>query len=158
MPRSLADKRVVHDAQGPFAAASPLLAVRPHPAPPALTYKHPPEHSEEGARYKVRVEHETEVLEAEETVRILTALGFHQVWRYQKHRQSYQLGDVRVELDELPFATFIEFEGEPAAIDAAARRLGFGADDYITATYRDLFCELRGSNDPGDMLFEDESA
>jgi hypothetical protein len=45
------------------------------------------------------------------------------------------------ELDETPIGTFLELEGSRAAIDRAARGLGFGPADYIVETYVALFIE-----------------
>ena len=157
-PRSFEDNRVYDDEQLSFARCQRLLRLRSTQGRHLLTFKHPPEHGAQGTRYKVRVEHQCEVSDADEMEKILIALGYHQTWRYQKYRQSYELGGVHVEIDELPFATFIELEGPPAEIDAAARKLGYGPQDYSTATYRELFCRLKGSDEPGDMLFEGADA
>ncbi|MDQ7007382.1 MAG: class IV adenylate cyclase [Acidobacteriota bacterium] len=154
VPRSFEDNRVYDDEHLSFARGRRLLRLRSTQGRHLLTFKHPPEHSEEGARYKVRVEHQCEVSDAEEMEKILLALGYHQTWRYQKYRQSYELDGVHVEIDELPFATFIELEGPPEGIDSAARKLGYGPADYSTATYRELFCRQVGSDEPGDMLFD----
>lgn len=156
-PRSFEDNRVFDDERLTFAKEQRLLRLRTTHGRHVLTYKHPPEHSEEGARYKVRLEHETEVADAEEADKIIRSLGFHQIWRYQKYRQTYELDGIHVELDELPFATFLELEGAPEEIDRVAKKLGFSAGDYMTETYRELQCEFVGSDEPGDLLFEEDS-
>jgi adenylate cyclase class 2 len=53
-------------------------------------------------------------------------------------------------LDETPIGNFLEIEGDPAGIDAAAARLGFARSDYITDSYHRLFL-LSGRS--GDMVF-----
>jgi len=89
-------------------------------------------------RHKVKTEHETAVADAEALEQILAGLGFKPVYRYQKYRSAFRLGAVEALVDETPLGTFIELEGAPDEVDRAAAALGATADDYITATYREL--------------------
>ena len=82
-------------------------------------------------------------------------MGFRPGWRYQKHRETHQLGDAEALLDETPIGVFIELEGAGDAIDRAAAALGFTPQDYITKTYRALAEDLAGGGDPGDLVFPD---
>ncbi|MGA8072549.1 MAG: hypothetical protein WB995_03685, partial [Candidatus Acidiferrales bacterium] len=79
-------------------------------------------------------------------------------FRYEKYRTEYRLAklkDLHLDLDETPIGDYLELEGSPAAIDRAAKLLGFKAADYITATYWDLYvadCRGRGIT-PSDLVF-----
>jgi adenylate cyclase class 2 len=105
-------------------------------------------------RHKVRNEDETTVGDAGATAQLLHNLGFTPYWRYQKYRTVYTLGDLAICLDETPIGCFVELEGPPEQIDAAAERLGFTPDQYVRETYRTLHerdAQRRG--DPiGDLL------
>ncbi len=153
-PRGFEDNRVYDNAERSFSRDWRLLRLRSTRGRHILTYKHPPERSEEGTRYKVRMEHETEIANLEGIQEILRAIGYEEIWRYQKQRQRYELDGVILELDEMPFGVYLELEGAPADIDRVAAALSFSRDDYIQATYRELYCAKTGSDDPGDLLFE----
>ncbi len=114
------------------------------------------------ARHVVRRETELEVASAAALTQILESLGFKAWFRYEKYRTTYTLPpsvrwakNLLIELDETPIGTFVEIEGPPAAIDRAARLLGFSSRDYLTATYLQLYlddCRRRRAR-PGHMLF-----
>lgn len=110
------------------------------------------------SRYKIKEEAEIKVTSAGELARILEALGLQPGFRYEKFRTTYSLPGVpgvRIELDETPVGTYIELEGPIAAIDRAARLLGYSPEDYLTDSYGGLYaaaCRLLGQK-PGDMLF-----
>ncbi|UCF67243.1 MAG: class IV adenylate cyclase [Acidobacteriota bacterium] len=155
-PRYFEDNRVYDDVSESLKSRERLLRLRTVGEHHVLTFKTPPVEEGEPARYKVRLEHETRIGDPAVIDSILTALGYRTTYRYQKFRQRYRMDDVIVELDETPIGVFIELEGPPAAIDAAASRLGFGSADYITKTYRTLHVETAGSDPPGDMVFSPE--
>jgi adenylate cyclase class 2 len=149
--------------------ASTLGKCRPiMDAAAVLTYKRPPILSRKskgtGRQQKIRsafkINDEAQVLVAgaEQMARILRALGFHPVFRYEKLRTTYTLPAVRwlkIELDETPVGIYLELEGPMAAIDRGARLLGYRRQDYLKETYGSLYladCRRRGQK-PGDMLF-----
>jgi adenylate cyclase class 2 len=105
---------------------------------------------------KLREELESGVERGEMLLRLLGELGYTPRWRYQKYREEFLLDGVIVALDETPVGTFIELEGEEAAIAAAARGLGRGPADYILASYRALFLEYREAHrlTTSDMVFQ----
>src|SRR5262245_5517595 len=107
--------------------------------------------------HKVRIERETSVGEPEAMSEVLVELGFSPVYRYQKYRSTFEVDDVAVFLDETPLGCFLELEGEAAAIDRLAARLGFGPKDYILESYRELHRDavVAGSALPGDLLLPD---
>lgn len=118
-----------------LARSDRLLRLREVHGSALLTFKGPVpgEH-----RHKVKTEHETEVADAEALRQILHGLGLAPVYRYQKYRATFQLGDVEAAVDETPLGTFVELEGPPAGIDRAAAALGASAEEFIRGTYRDL--------------------
>lgn len=156
-PQCFEDNRVYDNRERDFSREWRLLRLRSTRGKHTLCFKHPPERTQAGILYKVRIEHETDVDDLESMELILQAIGYEQVWHYQKYRQRYELDGVILELDELPFGVFLEFEGEPEAIDRVAGNLGFQTRDYIKATYRELFCQYKGEEEPGDLLFEGSS-
>jgi adenylate cyclase class 2 len=134
-------------------AGRSLLRVRRSGGQSLLTYKGAPA----SGRHKSREELETPVGRPDELEAILGRLGFAPVFRYEKFRTEYRRGRQPglVTLDETPIGVFLELEGAPAWIDAAARALGFTERDYILASYAALYCEHcrdRGT-EPGNMLF-----
>lgn len=106
-------------------------------------------------RHKVRIEHETSVDRPEALERILLGLGLAPGYRYQKYRSEFRLGALHVCLDETPVGCFVELEGDPHEIDLAAEKLGFSQADYVRESYRELHEKATGSDEPGDMVFDD---
>lgn len=112
----------------------------------------------EGGAYKVRRELECGVKEPEIAGRILEALGYRPWFRYEKYRSTYRLRglpSLSVEFDETPAGDYLELEGPPAAIDKAARLLGYGPKDYLTTSYYEIFLQERDRRGlaPDAMLF-----
>ena len=106
-------------------------------------------------RYKQRLEREVRIDKLDEMLSHLRCLGFRPGFRYEKYRTSFRLPGVHVELDETPVGTYLELEGTPAAIDAAAHRLGFTRAEYRNETYWGVYaadCKRRGVR-PSNMLF-----
>jgi adenylate cyclase class IV len=101
----------------------------------------------DGGRYKVRDEREVRLDDAGAGAHLLEAFGLGPRFRYEKYRTTYCIegrgGALVAELDETPIGTFLELEGNQAAIDRAARGLGFGPADYIVETYVALYIEKR---------------
>jgi adenylate cyclase, class 2 len=113
-------------------------------------------------RFKERPEIETDVKDGPEAGRLMEALGLRVVFRYEKWRTLYRRrGDpehAEVAYDETPIGTYLELEGPRRWIDEAARALGFGRREYITASYGRLYlewCQARGQ-EPSDMIFASE--
>jgi adenylate cyclase class 2 len=97
--------------------------------------------------YKVREEIQTDIQDGRAALDILGRLGFSVTFRYQKYREKFLLGDLKIVLDETALGNFIELEGKSAEIDEAARRLGYSPADYITMSYLGLYlehCRARG--------------
>ena len=123
-----------------------------------LTSKAPP-HSQQNkkqSRYKIRAEREQVVsTSSRQYAKTLTSLGFRPTFRYDKFRTTFRLPNLHLDLDETPAGTYLELEGNPKAIDRAAKALGFTKKHYLRATYWDLYaaaCRRRGTK-PKNMLF-----
>jgi adenylate cyclase, class 2 len=101
---------------------------------------------------KVKEEREVRVADFEETLAILKTLGYLPNFRYQKYRRNFDLEGTVASLDETPIGCFLEVEGEPEAIRAAAAKLGLTLAQGMTQSYRDLF---RAFHPKGDMVFKD---
>jgi adenylate cyclase class 2 len=86
-----------------------------------LTYK---EKIKNDTGVKQKIEYETAVSDVESTERIIELLGYKLTAVYEKRRKYWQLDDVEVVLDELPFGLFMEIEGTVATIEAAQKKLG----------------------------------
>jgi adenylate cyclase, class 2 len=71
--------------------------------------------------------------------KLFEALGYEVVVIYEKFRQEYRLGDVKVMLDELPYGDFIEIEApSKALIDGVAQILGLDRTKGIETNYLGL--------------------
>ena len=155
----------------PLRAIRAVLRLRHYGRRWVLTYKGTPEAD---TRYKSRVEYESGIAHPEAIRLILGALELVPVFRYQKYRTQFvertalkrakssaksakRVSKPRFEisLDETPIGIFIELEGSRAAIDRAAKALGFSVAHYSTASYGALYleqCKAQGV-EPGEMVF-----
>src|SRR5437867_3611891 len=86
---------------------------------------------------KKRQEIQTPIGDPHATARLLEQLGFIQWLRYQKRRQSWQLENCRIELDELPhLGRFVEIEGpSEAAVMNCREKLNLSSHTLIKASY-----------------------
>jgi adenylate cyclase, class 2 len=91
----------------------------------------------------LKTREETEIIVNDPTAAtaLLQRLGFAQTLAFQKRRESWRLGDCRIEVDELPhLGHFIEIEGPtPAAIEHARRTLNLHDHPLITESYIAMF-------------------
>jgi adenylate cyclase class 2 len=152
--RAFEDNRLFDLPDGALARGGRLLRLRVCAGRAVLTGKGPAPPAAPG-RYKVRTEAETGVADPEALVQALAAAGLAVRWRYQKWRREYRLAGASVVVDEIPHGTWIEIEGEPAAIETVAARMGFDASSFETTTYREIHerrCAERGVP-PLDMVF-----
>ncbi len=142
----------------PKSRDTPALLTYKGPARRSRASKNPAEKSKRSKRFKIREEIEVTFTGTEQLNGILLALGLRPTFRYEKFRTTYSIPSIRnlkVEFDETPVGLYIELEGSPAAIDRAAKLLGYSLGDYITQTYGALYledCRRRGAK-PTDMLF-----
>ena len=102
-----------------------------------LTYKGPGE-DRDGVRQ--RQELEFTVSDFDTARLFLEALGYHVIFMYEKYRATYELENVLVVLDEMPYGNFAEIEGpDGGSIQAAAGRLDLDWQRRILESYTVLF-------------------
>jgi adenylate cyclase class 2 len=149
-PRHLEDNVLLDDARSTLMESGRTLRLRRTEGGTVLTFKGL-RRDREGVRSRREIEVKAPAEEAEALQAVLQAIGFAPTFRYQKYRETYRLGDLEIVVDETPIGTFLELEGPPARIHAAAAALGVGPRDYITDSYAGLFFASGGK---GDMVFK----
>jgi adenylate cyclase class 2 len=108
-----------------------------------LTYKRPIK-SKNGA--KREIEYEIEFKDkSEQTENILKLMEFSPVSSYERFQTKWQIGGVKVTLDEYPYANFIEIEGAFSKIKKLTQDLGFKIKESLTKPVDTLFKEWRES-------------
>jgi adenylate cyclase, class 2 len=120
-------------------ARKELLRLRKYGSAWTLTHKS----AGRKGRHSSRVELETSVADGRTMDAILRALGYAPSFRYEKFRAEWTDGKGQVVVDETPIGNFCEIEGPPRWIDATAKKLGVGREDYITKNYATLFAEWK---------------
>jgi len=92
-----------------------------------------------------RFEAEVEVSDLETMDVILQRLGYDAALVYEKYRRTYTLDGAEVVLDELPFGTFTEIEGDAANIERLVEALGLCACRRMAGSYVDIFGDVKAS-------------
>jgi adenylate cyclase class 2 len=93
---------------------------------------------------QLREEIEFGVDDPQAALEFLRGLGYRPIGLYEKYRETFDLGECQVMLDELPFGSFVEIEGPSAeALHRAADRLGLRWERQIRQSYLELFEGLR---------------
>lgn len=75
--------------------------------------------------------------------RILQLMNFSPVSSYEKYRTTFKNTFVKATIDEYPFATFLELEGDEIKIKEFARILGLNFQDNLIKPVDTLFQEWR---------------
>ncbi len=137
--RVLEKNHIFDSADGRLRAAGSALRLRV--ATPAeggapttvLTFKGPVE----PGRLKRRQEVEVAVSDAGLALELLAAVGFVESLVYTKRRESYRLGDCRIELDEVPdLGCFVEIEGpDESAISRVQDLIGLAGVAHQPRSY-----------------------
>jgi adenylate cyclase class 2 len=109
-----------------------------------LTYKEPPAKMGD-AEIPDRFEAEVEVSDFDAMDTILNKLGFSPSMIYEKYRTTYELDDVEIVLDEMPYGHFVEIEGTADAIRKAVEELNLTDAPRLRANYIRLFENVRHS-------------
>ena len=101
-----------------------------------LTYKG----AKEKSNFKKRQEIETEIIDAESTQKLLSALGYEKILVVEKKRRLWQLNRCTIALDQLPFlGDFVEIEGpNNEEIADVQRSLGLAELPHIEKSYAQL--------------------
>jgi len=151
-PRSF-ERNVLYDyPEGFLSCSGCLLRVREVGGRGLLTFKGKPQADRS---FKVRPEYETALEKPREMRVILENIGLRKRFVYEKYRTEYSAGDAILCLDELPFGTFLEIEGDPENIRSVASELKIEEESFIKDSYAALYsqhCEERGQR-AGDMVF-----
>ena len=129
-----------------------LLRLREKQGVAVLTVKRPPKDMQP-TMLKVFEEIETQVSDPGAMRESLLAIGFIDVFGYEKVREKWRYMDCVVCLDTLPFGDFIEIEGTDMTVNACADALGIGGGETTKQTYHGLNIEYR----PGEGLEPDEN-
>jgi adenylate cyclase class 2 len=153
------EKNVLYDLPGQrLRRRGALLRVRQYGTKWTVTYK---DRSTVGpGRHKSRREIETAVQDGQALAAILENVGFKASFAYEKFRTEWSDGTGHVVIDETPIGNFGEIEGPPRWIDQIAARLGIPKEQYITASYAELFLswKRRTRSKARHMLFSEVSA
>lgn len=108
-----------------------------------LTFKGPNQVQD---RVSIRQEIEFQVSDFESARHFLEALGYQVLVIYEKYRTTYQVYDLMVTLDEMPFGNFIEIEGPDAdQVEEGAKLLKLDWHERSTASYLALFYQFRAA-------------
>ncbi len=116
-----------------------LLRLRKYGSEWLLTHKA----KGKSGRHKTRVENETKIADGAKMEAILRALGFSPTFLYEKFRAEWSDGKGHVVVDQTPISNFGEIEGPSRWIDRTAKRLQIPRNNYITATYSELFFQWK---------------
>jgi adenylate cyclase class 2 len=120
--------------------ASEVLRLR-QDAQARLTFKG---QGREQAGARLRQELEFSVSDFDTAWQVLLALGFEPYMMYEKYRATYQLGEVLVTLDEMPFGEFAELEGpDGETIRRTAGQLGLDWAARSLESYTALFDRVK---------------
>src|SRR5271157_6531985 len=109
-----------------------------------LTYK---DNSQQIAGALSRREIEFVVDDFDSAKQFIEALGYEVVFIYEKYRMTFEYKGAHIMLDELPYGTFVEIEGELEMLRPIAEELGLDWGKAIPASYHTLFerlCNSRG--------------
>jgi adenylate cyclase class 2 len=150
--RRLLDDRLFDTADQTLRGRGEALRVRHDTARGLLTFKGRVQPS----AVKSREEIEAVVADAGATEDLLRALGYRCWFRAEKYREEHDLDGCTAMIDDTPIGVFVELEGAPEAIAAAASALGRSRADYVLDSYPRLFfawCEAHG-RPFGDMVFD----
>lgn len=104
-----------------------------------LTYKG---ELQKSRKFKVRNEYETEVKNQHQLKKIISSLGFRQIFTYQKYRSEFRTKNLKIFLDETKAGKFIEFEGKREDIVRFTKKMGFSKKDFIKTDYITLLKEI----------------
>jgi adenylate cyclase class 2 len=141
-PRVLERNLRFDDPAGHLTRTGQVLRLR-QDARARVTYKDESRYDGQNS-VRTRFEAEVEVSDFDAMRTIFERVGFQVAMIYEKYRTTYHLGAVEVTLDELPYGSFVEIEGDEAAIRVALDALDLTSARVIGLSYTNLFDVLRG--------------
>ncbi len=94
--------------------------------------------------YRIRREIEFEAVGNGDTIQALfDALGYQPVWHYEKRREVFLWNTVEIDLDQMPYGWFAEFEGQPDVIEALVTELNWINKPRVLLSYQEIFQAVR---------------
>jgi len=92
------------------------------------------------AKVKIMQEDEIAVEDYEAMEKILVAIGLQEIYRYEKHRLSFVLLDVRFEFDTFPnIPTYLEIETTDVKIlEKYVEKLGYSMKDVVSFSGKEV--------------------
>jgi adenylate cyclase, class 2 len=124
-----------------------------------LTHKRQADQDDGDLRYKTRIETESLVEDCDAVAEIFGQLGYGPVFRYEKFRTEWEMGEGHLVIDETPIGVWAELEGAPEWIDRMLEHLGIAAELCSTESYGKLFLRWKDENaSPAEHLTFDEVA
>ena len=125
---------------GTLRAAGRVLRLR-RDTEARLTYKGPGQ-NDQGILDRQEIEFVVD--DFEKAGKFLEALGYQQSMAYEKYRTTYEMENVAIMLDELPYGKFVEIEGETnEQIQAVVQKLHLDESAAINNSYTGLFENIR---------------
>jgi adenylate cyclase class 2 len=144
------------DRDGSLGKSASVLRLRLDTAA-RLTYKGPSVF-EAGVRDRLEIEFVVSDFYAARS--FLEALGYQVIMTYEKYRAMYNLGEVTITLDELPYGCFVEIEGpDVESLRQVNQQLGLDWDAAVPESYSEIFARLKRAKgwDFRDLSFENFS-
>lgn len=138
-PETFEDNMIL-DRRGELRTKGSLLRVRKFGRYTLVTFKGPVSFD---GNVKSREEVQTGMESFDLAIQLFDALGYKPVFRYQKFREVWRLGDVEVVLDRTPIGDYFEIEGTLDTIRSTAELLGLNLDEGLRASYADLYRQQR---------------
>jgi adenylate cyclase class 2 len=124
-----------------------ILRLRHYGERCTVTHKRQADGGDGDLRYKTRIETESLVDDGDALAEIFTQLGYRAVFRYEKFRTEWEMGEGHLVLDETPIGVWAELEGPPAWIDGMLDKLCIAPELRTTESYGKLF--LRWKEETG---------
>jgi predicted adenylyl cyclase CyaB len=130
--------RILDGQDAPLQRGSQVLRVRTA-GTNTLTWKGPAA-GQDPYGHKAREELEVVFADdgAETLLALLDRLGFREVLRYEKRRETWRWQGAVIALDHLAFGDFVEIEGEAGAIQHVLRVLHLDGEPLETRSYAEL--------------------
>jgi adenylate cyclase class 2 len=186
-PRTFESNTLYDTAARTLRESRELLRIRRYGDHWTLTHKRVPAQSPDSdpnadARYKIRIETETELSDGPALGVIFEQLGYSPVFRYEKYRTEWSQVISTVEgplftgllasglptpnprchlvIDETPIGHYAELEGPPDWIDETLAKLGVDPATCLTESYGKLFLawKIRTSSSAENLTFDEVAA
>ncbi len=130
------EQSTLWDRDGELFSQGSALRLRRYAGQVLLTWKGP---KQPDPILKIRPEIETLVQDPEAMEGILSALGFSPVLQMTKRRATFRRSELLACLDETPFGSYLELEGDPQAIRLAMEHLCLNRSHIEPRSYPTLF-------------------